>query len=202
MPTENICNTCPNKEYKTLKKKNRQKRADLIASETKIPLTAQLASSLMPASLYTCKSAPDYSKNPDYIKCYACNTLNGNANLSDCQLQPNNSSKLVNSWCNIKTHQCFSKAVYNSTTNELIEFSRGCGLNKDVGLNVTVEARDACTQHSNATDSCILLCNSHLCNSESELKPVIVPTSSSTLTTANYMFLIGCLFLFQHKFIF
>lgn len=167
MPSEKICESCPNLEYKTLKKKYKR------AVDNSTVLSPTLADSIMPSSLYTCKVAPDYSKNPDYIKCHACLSEN-DVESSECK-NPTNSSKIAQKWCNSITQKCFSKAIYDSENNTLIEFSRGCAslsdLAGDFGDNPPSIEEESCVETSDSSKTCISYCDSQLCNTISDLQP-------------------------------
>lgn len=182
MPVEEICSACPNTEYKTFKKKYKR-----IASSTKDSNSSltepTLASSIMPASLYTCKAAPDYSKNPDYIKCLTC-LAELDAETSECK-SPQAETKMAHKWCNSITQTCYSKAVYDAN-NTLAEFSRGCASLTDLGdasLMSGTDSKTSCVQTSDNSNTCVQLCNSQFCNNVTEVKEETIVLSSGCFTS-------------------
>lgn len=112
-------------------------------------------------TLSTCK--PDYETNPDYVKCYDCDSKNE----PKCNYKPMNLTSPI--WCNIKKKKCFSKAVYKAPNNLLQSFSRGCSTVIElVGSNIPTRnfSKGFCYRNSNSTKSCVILCDSNLCNKE------------------------------------
>jgi len=183
MPKEEICDQCPNTEYKSLK--NRYKRATTTTNTT---LSPTLASSIMPASLYTCKKPVDYSKNPDYIQCFSCLAEGDESNESECK-NPANNTKIAHKWCNSITQKCFSKsASVNGTTQE---FSRGCASLNELGKDfadkaASTSSKATCVNEGQGSETCILLCDTSLCNKDVEIVMDVVvddETSDSVATT-------------------
>jgi hypothetical protein len=166
--------------------KNRQKIFyDIQASNSK-----QQPDSMIPPNLYTCPAElnVDYESNADYIKCYSCES--DAKNLQKCKGTPNSDSTLV-IWCYAKTQKCYSKEVHNTKNEEVISFSRGCASLSDLesgdsSATTTTSSPPSsdsgnatkvitnCVQKSNSTKSCYTVCDTHLCNTVTEIKSAAV----------------------------
>jgi len=165
MPPEEICDQCPNSEYKSIKK--RYRRASPAPNAT---LSPTLASSIMPASLYTCKKPVDYSKNPDYVRCLTCLADGDESADSECR-NPTNGTKMAHKWCNSITHKCFAKSL--TVNGTMREFSRGCASLNELGERFAQErpsAKATCVGEGQGSEACVLLCDTHLCNDAVEVK--------------------------------
>jgi hypothetical protein len=165
----------------------------------------QESDSIIPPNLYTCSAelTVEYETNSDYIKCYACDA--DAKSLSKCKNTPNTDSNVV-VWCNSKAQKCYSKAVYNTTNKnneEIISYSRGCASLTDLqssgdqsdssSKTTTKEPSNAnktpnnltCIQRTNVTKTCFVVCDSHLCNTVTDIK-----ASSSSLTGSSKLLII------------
>jgi hypothetical protein len=158
--------------------KNRQK----IFYELQAINSKQISDSIIPPDQYTCLAEPDinYETNSDYIKCYSCDSES--KNINKCKNTPDSDSNSI-IWCNSKNQKCFTKAIFNTSKhNEIISFSRGCASMSDLESSNTdsadspskkgnkTETDQTCIKKSNSTKACFVVCETHLCNTISDLK--------------------------------
>ena len=164
--------------------KNNKKKKSLV------PDADSMKDSIIPADLYTCRAEPEvpYEQNPDYIKCFSCESDSKQSALKCKQTPRNDSSSSV--WCNTKQQNCFSKGVYNTARNsELLSFSRGCAALSDLDPNAAGEnnqqteakAQVNCVKKSNSTQACYETCDRSFCNTISELKSSVAASGTSKL---------------------
>jgi hypothetical protein len=158
--------------------------------KTLVPDAESLKDTIIPADLYTCRAEPEipYEQNPDYVKCFSCESDSKSSALKCKQTPRNDSSSSV--WCNTKQQNCFSKAVYNMARNsELLSFSRGCAALSDLDPNAAGDAATSpsearaqvtCVKKSNSTQACYETCDRNFCNSISELKSSAAAVASGT----------------------
>jgi len=158
--------------------KNRQK----IFYELQAINSKQISDSIIPPDQYTCMAEPDinYETNSDYIKCYSCESES--KNINKCKNTPDTDSNSI-IWCNSKNQKCFTKALYNTSKhNEIISFSRGCASMSDLEASSSDSSDTAskkgnktssdltCTKKPNSSKACFVVCDTHLCNTISDLK--------------------------------
>jgi hypothetical protein len=181
---------------------------DTVRNRQKIfyDVSSKESDSIIPPNLYTCSAelTVDYESNSDFIKCYACDA--DVKSLSKCKNTPNTDSHVV-VWCNSKAQKCYSKAIYNTTNKnneEIISYSRGCasltdlqssGDQSDSSSKTTTKEPSSsnskspnnltCIQRTNVTKTCFVVCDSHLCNTVTEIK-----ASTSSLTGSSKLLII------------
>lgn len=122
---------------------------------------------VIPPDLYTC--LPDVKENTevdsDYIKCYSCE------DTGRCQ----NATVIP---CYLKTQKCYTKGLFNSNTNQMVAFSKGCASKTDLEsflselteeqINPTKKNghQTNCVRRTKGTKVCYDLCESNMCNAK------------------------------------
>lgn len=152
---------------------------------------------IMPRNLYTCKAdlKLEFDSLADYVKCYSCES--DAKNIDKCKNAPDDGTSVI--WCYQRTQSCYSKSIQNTTTNELISFSRGCASLSDLdaalsntndGEQHTTAANRVNNPRSNTTNTvtncivrpnksktCYAICDTNLCNNVTDIKSSATATS-------------------------
>lgn len=143
---------------------------------------------VVPAEEYTCTAQPpppiDTSNN---LKCFSCEAEGRNANR--CKRVPVDDSSVIT--CDSRKEKCFSKAVFNTKSKELVSFSRGCGTLSDLEPTGTESENKGngpnCYMKPNSmTRVCYELCDKSMCNMQTDLRSEAVKKAG----TINYVFLV------------
>lgn len=156
---------------------------------------------IIPPEQYTCRAEPEipYEQNPDYIKCFSCES-DSKQSAAKCKQTPRNDSGQT-VWCNTKQQTCYSKAVYKGT--ELASFTRGCAALSDLDTS-TKEGNEAsappesgkitCVKKTSQSQSCYETCDKSLCNTIGEMKTssaVSAPSGTTSMIVYFFVFFIA-----------
>ena len=172
--------------------RNRQKIFYEGTSDKQSSPFGDLADSIMPRNLYTCKADQkiEFDSLTDYVKCYSCESEG--KDIEKCKTEPTDSSSII--WCYQRTQSCYSKQLLNTTTTEIVSFSRGCASLTDLEAALqsstdgsqpltTLAAARGGSARSNGTKTvtncvfrkdkpktCYVICDSNLCNNVTDIK--------------------------------
>lgn len=181
-------------ETKTSDSKDEKKdNTDSKKKKSLVPDAESMKDTIVPPEQYTCRAEPEipYEQNPDYVKCFSCESDSKQSAVKCKQTPRNDSSSSV--WCNTKQQSCFSKAVYKGA--ELVSFARGCASLGDLEAATATKDSDGavtgpgieigkimCVKKSAQSQSCYETCDRSLCNTIGELKAssAMSPPSGTT----------------------
>lgn len=153
---------------------------------------------IVPPDEYTCKAEPPPSiDNSNNLKCFSCEAEGKNANR--CKRVPVDDSSAIT--CDSKKEKCFSKAVFNTKSKELVSFSRGCGTLSDLEPTGTESENKGngpnCYMKPNSmTRVCYELCAKNMCNMQTDLRSEAVKKAG----TINYVFIVFVFILSSYTF--